>query len=238
MAKPKPKGWNSMSKAKQDAWKKANFDKSTKVTEAQLTKLRQAGTPTAAIAKYKNDPAMREALNRFYGKDRVSKAVGSSSSSSPALAGSKGPVRGGPGAKMRPRPAGGPGARTGKDGRSSTAVKKSSGPSVATQVGAALAATAVGGAGVRAITSAGKVKTEAKHKATKVVKTVGKHKATATKVAKTVGKHKATKVAGAVVGKTPLGRAVTVGLLLAGKGPKGKHKAPAKPKTKSSGKQA
>ena len=224
MAKPKPKGWNSMSKAKQDAWKKANFDKSTKVTEAQLTKLRQAGTPTAAIAKYKNDPAMREALNRFYGKDRVSKAVGSSSSSSPALAGSKGPVRGGPGAKMRPRPAGGPGARTGKDGRSSTAVKKSSGPSVATQVGAALAATAVGGAGVRAITSAGKVKTEAKHKATKV--------------AKTVGKHKATKVAGAVVGKTPLGRAVTVGLLLAGKGPKGKHKAPAKPKTKSSGKQA
>ena len=94
MAKPKPKGWNSMSKAKQDAWKKANFDKSTKVTEAQLTKLRQAGTPTAAIAKYKNDPAMREALNRFYGKDRVSKAVGSSSSSSPALAGSKGPVRG------------------------------------------------------------------------------------------------------------------------------------------------
>ena len=213
-----------MSKAKQDAWKKANFDKSTKVTEAQLTKLRQAGTPTAAIAKYKNDPAMREALNRFYGKDRVSKAVGSSSSSSPALAGSKGPVRGGPGAKMRPRPAGGPGARTGKDGRSSTAVKKSSGPSVATQVGAALAATAVGGAGVRAITSAGKVKTEAKHKATKV--------------AKTVGKHKATKVAGAVVGKTPLGRAVTVGLLLAGKGPKGKHKAPAKPKTKSSGKQA
>jgi hypothetical protein len=206
MAKPKPKGWNSMSKAKQDAWKKANFSSSVKVTEAQLDKLRAAKTPNAAIDKYKNDPAMREALNRFYGKARVDKAAGSTTTSSAAT---KTPTRGGPGAKMRPRPSGGPGARTGRDGRSSTAVKKSSGPSVATQVGAALGATAVGAAGARAITTAGKKK-------------------------KVVGK-KATKVAGAVLGKTPVGRAVTVALMASGlkKSSAPKYKAPAKTKTKS-----
>jgi hypothetical protein len=79
MAKPKPKGWNAMSKAKQDAWKKANFNKSVKVTEAQLDKLRKEGTPTKAIAKYKNDPAMREALNRFYGKKKVDGIAGTGS---------------------------------------------------------------------------------------------------------------------------------------------------------------
>jgi hypothetical protein len=76
--KPKPKGWNSLSKAQQDAWKKANFNKSVKVTEAQLDKLRKEGTPTKAIAKYKNDPTMREALNRFYGKKKVDAAGGGS----------------------------------------------------------------------------------------------------------------------------------------------------------------
>ena len=121
--KPKPKGWNAMSKAKQDAWKKANFSSSTKVTAAQLDKLRAAKTPAAAIAKYKNDPAMREALNRFYGKDRVSKASGSASSS-------KQPT--GPGGKMIPRPSGGPGAKmTARDGRGasskSTSTTKSTG---------------------------------------------------------------------------------------------------------------
>jgi hypothetical protein len=138
MAKPKPKGWNAMSKAKQDAWKKANFDSSTKVTEAQLTKLRQAGTPTAAITKYASDPSMREALNRFYGKDRVSKVVGSSASSSPAATGSKGPVRGGPGAKMPKRPAGGPGSKTGRDGRvivKTPSAKPSPTPSAANRPG-------------------------------------------------------------------------------------------------------
>lgn len=105
MAKPKPKGWNAMSKAKQDAWKKANFDSSTKVTTAQLDKLRAEKTPEKAIAKYKNDPAMREALNRFYGKSRVGSVTATTPPSS------------GPGSKMPGRPAGGPGAKTGGDGR-------------------------------------------------------------------------------------------------------------------------
>jgi hypothetical protein len=123
MAKPKPKGWNSMSKAKQDAWKKANFDSSTKVTKAQLDKLRAEKTPEKAIAKYKNDPAMREALNRFYGKSRVgSVAPTTSTTTRPA---------GGPGAKMPGRPAGGPGAKIGGDGR----VKKTSQSSTGTGVG-------------------------------------------------------------------------------------------------------
>lgn len=114
--KPKPKGWNAMSKAKQDAWKKANFSSSTKVTTAQLNKLRAEKTPEKAIAKYKNDPTMREALNRFYGKSRVG---GSSSSNQPS----------GPGSKMIPRPSGGPGAKLGGDGR----VKGSSKSSTATR---------------------------------------------------------------------------------------------------------
>jgi hypothetical protein len=237
MAKPKPKGWNSMSKAKQDAWKKANFDSSTKVTEAQLAKLRQAGTPTKAITKYANDPSMREALNRFYGKDKVNAVK-----QSPAATGSgtKVPPRGGPGAKMTPRPSGGPGAKmTARDGRSSTAVKKSAGPSVGKQAAAAVGATAIGGAAVRAITMADKKKKVAgKHAATAVAKgkAKGRHVATAaSKTAKTVGKHKATKVAGSVLGKTPVGRAVTLGLMASGikKSPAPKHKAPAKNKTKS-----
>lgn len=121
--KPKPKGWNAMSKAKQDAWKKANFNSSVKVTEAQLNKLRAEKTPDRAIAKYKNDPAMREALNRFYGKSRVSSAGGSSGSGSGSGGENSGPnrssdnrYRGGPGAKPRvPRP--------------STTMPKTSGPS-------------------------------------------------------------------------------------------------------------
>jgi hypothetical protein len=164
MAKPKPKGWNAMSKTKQEAWKKANFDTSTKVTEAQLTKLRQAGTPTAAIAKYANDPSMREALNRFYGKDKVNAVKGSSAVTAP-----KGPVRGGPGAKMTPRPSGGPGAKmTARDGRSSTAIKKSGGPSVGSQVGAAAAAVGVAAVGAKAITRGGPgAKKVGKHAAVK-----------------------------------------------------------------------
>lgn len=60
-----------MTKSEMDAFKKKNFDLTKKVTKVQLDKLRKEGTPAKAIAKYKNDPAMREALNRFYGKDRV-----------------------------------------------------------------------------------------------------------------------------------------------------------------------
>jgi hypothetical protein len=98
-----------MTKAQMEAFKKKNFDKSKKVTEAQLNKLRKEGTPEKAIAKYKNDPSMREALNRFYGKDRVSKSGGSGSSANQPT---------GPGGKMPKRPAGGPGAKmTARDGR-------------------------------------------------------------------------------------------------------------------------
>lgn len=74
-AKKKPSGWNSLTPAQQAAWKKKNFNMKVKVTEAQLNKLRAQGTPAKAIAKYKNDPSMREALNRFYGKARVDKAA-------------------------------------------------------------------------------------------------------------------------------------------------------------------
>lgn len=109
MAKPKPKGWNAMSKAKQEAWKKENFSSATKVTSADLAKLRAEKTPEKAIAKYKNDPAMREALNRFYGKARVGQVTASSSPSTTKP--------GGPGAKMPKPPAGGPGSKTGRDGR-------------------------------------------------------------------------------------------------------------------------
>lgn len=102
-------------------FKKKNFDLSKKVTEAQLNKLRKEGTPDKAIAKYKNDPAMREALNRFYGKARVAKAAGSASSS-------KQPT--GPGGKMPKKPQGGPGAKmTARDGRgASSSTAKPSGP--------------------------------------------------------------------------------------------------------------
>jgi len=111
----------ALTKAEMEAFKKKNFDKSKKVTKAQLDKLRKEGTPTKAIAKYKNDPSMLEALNRFYGKDRVKKA-GGGSTSTPSLTGS---VRGGPGAKMPKRPSGGPGAKmTARDGRGASSTSK------------------------------------------------------------------------------------------------------------------
>jgi hypothetical protein len=109
-----------MTKAQMEAFKKKNFDKSKSVSKAQLDKLRKEGTPDKAIAKYKNDPAMREALNRFYGKDRVTKAGGSGSSSSQPS---------GPGGKMPKRPAGGPGAKmTARDGRGGGAKSSTSKP--------------------------------------------------------------------------------------------------------------
>lgn len=106
-----------MTKAEMEAFKKKNFDKSKKVTEAQLNKLRKEGSPEKAIAKYKNDPAMREALNRFYGKARVAKTAGTASSS-------KQPT--GPGGKMPKKPQGGPGDKmTARDGRGASAGKPS-----------------------------------------------------------------------------------------------------------------
>jgi len=111
MAKPKPKGWSAMSKTQQEKWKKDNFSSSVKVTAADLAKLRAEKTPEKAIAKYKNDPKMREALNRFYGKARVGSVTGTGSGSSSTT------KPGGPGAKMPKPPMGGPGSKTGRDGR-------------------------------------------------------------------------------------------------------------------------
>jgi hypothetical protein len=93
----KKAGWSSLTKTQQADWKKKNFDTSKNVTEAQIKKLRSAGTPDKAIAKYKNDPAMREALNRFYGKARVAKVAGTSTASTSAgpKAPSKHPVKNG-----------------------------------------------------------------------------------------------------------------------------------------------
>ena len=102
-----------MTKAEMEAFKKKNFDLTKKVTEAQLNKLRKEGTPAQAIAKYKNDPSMREALNRFYGKKRVGEVVADPKRPSSGL----GAVRGGPGAKMPKPPRGGPGSKTRRDGR-------------------------------------------------------------------------------------------------------------------------
>ena len=117
MAKPKPKGWSAMSKTQQEKWKKDNFSSSVKVTAADLAKLRAEKTPEKAIAKYKNDPKMREALNRFYGKARVGSATGTGSGSSSTT------KPGGPGAKMPKPPMGGPGSKTGRDGRVSASKK-------------------------------------------------------------------------------------------------------------------
>ena len=111
MAKPKPKGWSAMSKTQQEKWKKDNFSSSVKVTAADLAKLRAEKTPEKAIAKYKNDPKMREALNRFYGKARVGSVTGTGSGSSSTT------KPGGPGPKMPKPPRGGPGSKTGRDGR-------------------------------------------------------------------------------------------------------------------------
>jgi hypothetical protein len=126
-----------MTKAEMEAFKKKNFNLKIKVTETQLDKLRKEGTPTKAIAKYKNDPAMREALNRFYGKARIDKAVkdsggttgstgvvprpGSTVTVKPTtpIKNNGGGTRGGPGSRIPKPPRGGPGSTTGRrDGSS------------------------------------------------------------------------------------------------------------------------
>ena len=225
MATPKkPTGWNALTKAQQEAWKKKNFDRSTKVTEAQLNKLRKEGTPTKAIAKYKSDPSMREALNRFYGKDRVNAIAGTAANNKP-----KGtlPKGSGPG-NTRPNPKrGGPGAKTGKDGRMSSSTKKKSGPSVGMQVGAAVGTTAVGLGAAKLITMQDKKKKPTTRGGTGMGKSGGRHaapgKTTKRPITRaTPGKHAAPKVSkkGAfkawnAVGKTPVGR--VAGKVIGGK---------------------
>ena len=97
-------GWNDLSPKQQADWKKKNFNMKVNVSEAQLNKLRKEGTPTKAIAKYKNDPSMREALNRFYGKSRVDKAIGST----PVKPKAKPKQNAGPKPKVTPSPKPGP----------------------------------------------------------------------------------------------------------------------------------
>lgn len=99
-----------MTKAEMDAFKKKNFDLTKKVTEAQLNKLRAEKTPEKAIAKYKNDPSMTEALNRFYGKARVGSVTVASSA----------PKGKGPG-NTRPKPPQGKGPGATRTPSSSTA---------------------------------------------------------------------------------------------------------------------
>ena len=157
-----------MTKSEMDAFKKKNFDLTKKVTKVQLDKLRAEKTPEKAIAKYKNDPAMREALNRFYGKTRVGSVPATPSTSSQPS---------GPGGKMPKRPAGGPGAKMGGDGR---VVKKSSRPSSPTAKpvnNAKAGAAAVGTVAVAA--GAAKAITKMDKKDVANAKTaVGKHKKT------------------------------------------------------------
>jgi hypothetical protein len=101
-------------------WKKKNYNSSVKVSEAEVQKLRAAGSKSAAIKKYGSDPKMREALNRFYGKAEVTRLAGGSASSSSSTT----TPRGGPGAKMPKKPVGGPGAKmTARDGRGAATSK-------------------------------------------------------------------------------------------------------------------
>jgi hypothetical protein len=125
-----------MTKSEMDAFKKKNFDLTKKVTEAQLDKLRKEGTPTKAIAKYKNDPTMREALNRFYGKDRVGSVVADPKRSS--LPPGKGP------GNTRSKPPMGKGPGNTRKPSSSTSKPVSTGKAVA--AGAGAVAVAVGAA--------------------------------------------------------------------------------------------
>jgi hypothetical protein len=137
-----------MTKAEMDAFKKKNFDLTKKVTEVQLDKLRKEGTPTKAIAKYKNDPAMREALNRFYGKDRVSKTIGSGNTTKSNLPPGKGP------GNTRPKPPMGKGPGNTRP-KSPTAVSKGEGSSSSSTgkgVAAAAGATAIAVGAAKAMT--------------------------------------------------------------------------------------
>jgi hypothetical protein len=76
-----------------------------KVSEKTVAQLRK-GTMAGNLAKAKNaSPELKEALVRFYGAKRVNAAMGKSTTSTPVAKSS------GPGAKMMPKPKGGPGAK-------------------------------------------------------------------------------------------------------------------------------
>jgi len=64
-------------KAAED-WKKKNFDRSIKVSESTIQGLRAGKTFEGNVAKFKGgmNAEQREAMNRFYGKNRVGAALG------------------------------------------------------------------------------------------------------------------------------------------------------------------
>jgi len=59
-------------------WKKKNYDTSIKVSEATIQGLRDGKTFEGNVAKFKSGATaeQREAMNRFYGKNRVGAALG------------------------------------------------------------------------------------------------------------------------------------------------------------------
>jgi hypothetical protein len=205
-----------MTKAEMEAFKKKNFNMKVKVTEAQLNKLRKEGTPTKAIAKYKNDPAMREALNRFYGKDRVTKAIGSGTGSNnpkkPNLPPGKGP------GNTRPKPPAGkgPGYTRPKSPNGTNKGEGSSSSSVGKGVATAAGATAVGVGAAKLLTMQDKKK-QGKYAAPgKTVKTPVTRSAPGKRVAPKTGNAAKLGKAAKVVGKaakfaglnTPAGRVI------------------------------
>jgi hypothetical protein len=79
MAKKKS-GWDGLSASQQSNFKAVNFNKSIKVSESTIQGLRSGKTFEGNVAKFKTGATaeQREAMNRFYGKARVDKALGSS----------------------------------------------------------------------------------------------------------------------------------------------------------------
>jgi len=71
-------GWNSLSSSQKSDFKAKNFDKSIKVSESTIQGLRAGKTFEGNVAKFKGGMTaeQREAMNRFYGKNRVGAALG------------------------------------------------------------------------------------------------------------------------------------------------------------------
>ncbi len=71
-------GWNAMSSSQKSDFKASNFDKSIKVSESTIQGLRDGKTFEGNVAKFKSGATaeQREAMNRFYGKNRVGAALG------------------------------------------------------------------------------------------------------------------------------------------------------------------
>lgn len=74
-------GWNDLSSAQQGNWKAKNYNMGIRVSEQSIQKLRAGKTFENNIAAARRNglsAESREAMNRFYGKARVSSALGNS----------------------------------------------------------------------------------------------------------------------------------------------------------------